>query len=149
MVFKTDSGGFAFKCDDAKFSISASTWSTRLSQIGTAEGTIRIVTNKLSNIGYIEKILDKRPYDIHIIAHTDARENAVHLKKIFPEIKIALHNKINAKVVFIEPNIIWLASSDFGESKMIESAIGLHSLDAHQQGIENYFEKLWYDAEEL
>ncbi|WP_223527837.1 hypothetical protein [Pseudomonas sp. GL-R-19] len=47
MAFSDDSGGFAFSCTDAKISIGASTWATRLSQINKATGEILILTRGL------------------------------------------------------------------------------------------------------
>lgn len=44
MAFSDDNGGFAFACSDAKMSIGASTWATRLSQLGSATGEILILT---------------------------------------------------------------------------------------------------------
>ena len=80
MAFSDDSGGFAFSCTDAKMSIGASTWATRLSQISKATGEILILTRGLPDIDYITKILDKRPRDIWIVAHADSTAGAKALK---------------------------------------------------------------------
>uniref|UniRef100_UPI00140549D0 hypothetical protein n=1 Tax=unclassified Variovorax TaxID=663243 RepID=UPI00140549D0 len=48
MNFSTDGGGFAFSCDDLKLSIDASTWATRLSQLGRMTGNIYIAAGLLS-----------------------------------------------------------------------------------------------------
>jgi hypothetical protein len=149
VAFSDDNGGFSFSCDDAKFSIGASTWNTRLSQIGKILGTIRIMTNLLPNPDYISKIISKRPNNILIIANYEAREDAQKIKNQFPNVRIALHPKMNAKVVFIEPETVWISSSDFGETKMIESAIGLHSVRVHDRAIAELFKAEWEKSVEL
>lgn len=149
MSFSSDYGGFSFSCDDAKFSICASTWCTRLSQLGNSLGTIRVMTNLLPNTDYVSKIISKRPYDIFIIASSAAREDALIIKNNFPGVRIALQQKMNAKVVFVAPETIWVSSSDFGETKLIESAIGLHSAEVHDRAIEKLFNVQWEQSVEL
>src|SRR5438876_43812 len=121
MAFSDDGGGFAFSCDDAKMSICASTWNTRLSQIARVTGPIFIMTGLLPDTEYISKIIEKRPRDIFIIANSAAHHEAALLKAKFPSIRIALHSNNNAKVVLVAPDTIWVSSSDFGKTKQIES----------------------------
>lgn len=149
MSFNADSGGFPFSCEDAKFSICASTWNTKLSQIGKITGAIRIMTHGLPNTSYIAKILVKRPKNIFIIANADAESDARLLKLEFPNVRIALHARMNAKVVLVEPGTIWLSSSDFGETKLIESAVGFHSIDLHKRAVEQLFDNEWQKSIEL
>jgi len=59
MVFSDDSRGFAFSCEDAKMSICASTWNTRLSQIARVIGPILIMTGSLPDPEYISQTLGK------------------------------------------------------------------------------------------
>ncbi|MGI4846298.1 MAG: hypothetical protein ACRYF7_23650 [Janthinobacterium lividum] len=149
MSFNADNGGFPFSCEDAKFSICASTWNTKLSQIGKITGAIRIMTHGLPNTGYIAKTLVKRPKNIFIIANADAESDARLIKSEFPEVRIALHARMNAKVVLVEPGTIWLSSCDFGETKSIESAVGFHSVDLHRRVVEQLFESEWKKSIEL
>lgn len=149
MAFNSDNGGFPFKCDDAKFSICASTWNTKLSQIGRLKGEIYIMTNLLIDIDYISSIISKRPNNISIIADEAARENALLLKAKYPNIRIALHPHMNAKVVLIEPKTIWVSSSDFGKSNKLESAIGLHSSSTLKRVKESFFNAEWEKAKEI
>lgn len=149
MAFSDDSGGFAFACDDAKFSVCASTWNTRLSQLGKIQGSLCIMTHHLPNPEYISRIISKRPQNIFIIANEDSRENALLIKKQFPSVRIALHPKNNAKVVLVAPETVWVASSDFGETKLVESAIGLHSVEVHNRALENLFNAEWAKSVEL
>lgn len=149
MAFTDDHGGFAFSCDDAKFSVCASTWNTRLSQLGKIQGSLCIMTHHLPNPEYIAKIFSKRPHNIFIIANQDARENAQKIKTQFPQVRIALHPKSNAKVVLVAPETVWVASSDFGETKMVESAIGLHSVTVHNRALEGLFNVEWDKSTEL
>ncbi len=149
MAFSDDNGGFVFSCEDAKFSICASTWNTRLSQISKIAGTIRVMTNRLPNQDYISRIISKRPHNIFIIASCGAREEAQIIKDSFPNVRIALHPEMNAKVVFVEPETVWVSSSDFGETKLIESAVGFHSVEVHDRAIEKLFNIEWKKSVEL
>ena len=148
-MFKDDRGGFAFSCDDAKFCLEASNWGTKLSQIGKMNGAIYIMTKLLPNIQYIEQILSKRPINIFILAHNEAEFNAKVIKQKFPEIRVALHSKINAKIVFIEPHHVWISSADFGESKLLDSAVGIHSVEVYERGLKEFFGKEWKNATEI
>lgn len=149
MAFTDDNGGFAFSCDDAKFSVCASTWNTRLSQLGKIQGALCIMTHHLPNPEYIARIIAKRPHNIFIIASQEARENAQKIKSQFPQVRIALHPKLNAKVVLVAPETVWVASSDFGETKMVESAIGLHSVAVYNRALESVFNVEWAKSVEL
>lgn len=149
MAFTDDNGGFAFSCDDAKFSVCASTWNTRLSQLGKTQDSLHVMTHDLPNPEYIAKIISKRPENISIIANQDAKENAQKIKSQFPSVRIALHPKLNAKVVLVAPETVWVASSDFGETKMVESAIGLHSETVYNRALKDLFDVEWDKSIEL
>ncbi|WP_205393392.1 hypothetical protein [Xanthomonas hydrangeae] len=149
MSFTDDHGGFSFSCTDAKFSIDASTWSTKLSQLGKIAGPVYIMTAALPDADYISGILSKRPSDIYIIASTDAEVNALKIKATFPQIRIALHPKTNAKLALISPNTAWISSADFGKSKMIESSIGLHSHEVFTRGVNDFFLRYWKESVEI
>lgn len=149
MAFSDDNGGFAFSCNDAKMCICASTWNTRLSQLGKVLGPVRILTGQLPDVEYLGQIISKRPYDIFIVAHTTARKEAELLKLQFPSIRIALHDKNNAKVVLLPPATIWVSSADFGKSKMNETTVGLHSIEVYDRTVETVFNKAWSEAREL
>jgi len=148
MAFTDDNGGFTFSCSDAKFSVCASTWNTRLSQLGKIQGSLYVMTHHLSNPEYIARIISKRPHDIFIIAHRDAKVNAQKIKSQFPQVQIALHPNLNARVVLVEPKTVWVASSDFGETNMVESAIGLHSVDVYSRVLKR-FNVEWKKSVEL
>ncbi|MBN3215551.1 hypothetical protein [Pectobacterium polaris] len=149
MAFSDDNGGFAFSCDDAKMSISASTWKTRLSQLARVYGPVYIMTGQLSDAVYISEIIGKRPHDLFIIANTAAKDEAQFLKGKFPKVHIALHPKINAKVVLLSPDTVWISSADFGKSTRIESAIGMHSHQLFNKTVVSLFNRIWNEATEL
>lgn len=146
MTFSTDHGGVAFSCDDAKLSIGASTWNTKLSQLGSMRGKVYIVTAGLVDLNYLSRIIGKRPSDIFIVAHSDARVEAEALKALFPNVSVALHPRNNAKVVLIAPSTVWISSADFGKSESFEAGIGLHSTVAFTSMVENVFAKLWAES---
>ena len=149
MAFSDDGGGFAFSCDDAKMSICASTWNTRLSQIARVAGPILIMTGLLPDVEYISQIIGKRPRDIFIIANSAAHSEAVQLKTKFPSIRIVLHGNNNAKVVLISPDTVWVSSSDFGKTKQIEAAVGLHSSSLYKKTQTLLFNKIWSESHEV
>lgn len=149
MAFSDDNGGFAFSCDDAKMSICASTWNTRLSQIARVAGPILIMTGSLPEPEYISQILGKRPRDIFIIANTSAVAEARLLKSRFPAIRIALHPNNNAKVVLVAPDTVWVSSSDFGKTTKIEAAVGMHSVFVFNQTLSALFNRVWMEGTEI
>jgi len=149
MVFSDDGGGFSFSCTDAKISICASTWNTRLSQLARIAGPVYVMTGELPDLDFITRIISKRPRDIYIIANTVALFEAQQLKSRFPMVRIALHPKTNAKIVLVAPETVWLSSADFGRTDKIESAIGLHSPIAYKRAQESLFDAIWKEATEL
>jgi len=149
MVFTDDGGGFAFSCEDAKMSICASTWNTRLSQIAKATEPIFIMTGALPDLEYISKILSKRPRNIFIVANAGGESDARILKSRFPAIRIALHPNNNAKVVLIGLGTTWVSSADFGKTTKIESAVGMHSTVVYDKTLEFLFKKVWAEATEI
>jgi len=152
MAFSDDGGGFKFECGDAKMSLGSSTWNTRLSQIGRVAGQIYVVTRLLPGTDYISKIIAKRPRDIFIVANSEARKAAKVLKDSFPNIRIALHNTNNARVVLAAPETVWISGDDFGESTgrdWIGATVGLHSADLFRRTHEELFKRLWTQSEEI
>ncbi|WP_175830845.1 hypothetical protein [Burkholderia cenocepacia] len=151
MKFALDSGGFPFECDDAKLSLGASTWNTRLSQLARVRGPIHIMTRQLVDPDYIGLILGKRAENIFVLAHTSARTEALVLKQRFPNVQFKLHPDNNAKVVLVAPETVWLTSEDFGKSAktQIDSGLGLHSSTAYELALTKLFLPAWTDAEML
>lgn len=149
MAFSDDGGGFSFSCDDAKMSICASTWSTRLSQIARVTGPIFVMTGLLPDTEYISQIIGKRPRDIFIVANIAAHREASLLKTQFPSIRIVLHSNNNAKVVLVAPDTVWVSSSDFGRTNQIESAIGLHSNNVYEKTLHSLFNRVWAESQEV
>lgn len=149
MAFSDDGGGFSFSCEDAKMSICASTWNTRLSQLGRVKGPVWIMTRSLPGHEYIAQIIGKRPQDIFIIANSSAEIEAKALKLKFPMVRIVLHRNNNAKVVLVSPDTVWVSSSDFGETKHIESAIGIHSAGVYNKTLDSLFRKVWEEGTEV
>ncbi|PPU37312.1 hypothetical protein [Xanthomonas arboricola] len=149
MAFSDDNGGFAFACDDAKMSICVSTWNTRLSQIARVTGPIFVMTRLLPDANYISQIISKRPSDIFIIANSAAHASAQSIKRSFPNIRIVLHSRNNAKVVLVAPDTVWVSSSDFGKSEQIESAVGMHSEALYKRTLDTLFNKVWAGSQEI
>ena len=99
MAFKTDCGGIALTID-AKLSNKATTWNTRLSQIGRHDHEVILVTFSLCDFDYISKIVSKRERGkgISIICNSKYEINAYHIKKAFPDLKIYVNPYAHAKL---------------------------------------------------
>ena len=133
MKAKTDTDGEAINIKDAKlFFGDNSTWATRLSQLAKVKGNVYISTFSLPDLPYAQEILEKRPRDIFIIAHSMFNTKALAIKDAFPDIRIALRDDIHAKIVLAEPETVWLSSANFGRSGWIEHGIGMHSPEAFE-----------------
>ena len=152
MSFKTDAGGFAFKCGDVKLQGGSSSWASRLSQLGKMKGCVRILTYSLPDLESIRGVLSKRPKDIFIIANPKAanvESRAEAIKEEFPNIRIALNEETHSKVFLIAPDSLMVSSANFGLSGWHETTVSFHQKEAHDHYIENDFEPLWNMSEEV
>ena len=133
-MFKTDNGGVALKLQDVKLCTTetASTWNTRLSQIGRISGEIIICTYSLPSVSYIEQILDKRSKNVKLIVNTKFSNKVRELKRKYPALKVFCRPNVHAKIVLIEPRTVWLSSSNFGDSGWFEHTIGIHDNVAYK-----------------
>jgi len=133
MAFKTDCGGIALTID-AKLSNKATTWNTRLSQIGRHDHEVILVTFSLCDFDYISKIVSKRERGkgITIICNSKYEINAYHIKKAFPDLKIYVNPYAHAKLALIGPETVWLSSENLGKKKnTFDASIGIHSKEAY------------------
>ncbi len=152
MSFKTDAGGFAFKCGDVKLQGGSSSWASRLSQLGKMKGCVRILTYSLPDLESIRGVLSKRPEDILIIANPKAanvESRAEAIKEEFPNIRIALNKETHSKVLSIAPDSLMVSSANFGKSGWHETTVSFHQKEAHDHYVENDFEPLWNISEEV
>ena len=127
MGFNTDCGGVALTAD-IKVSNKATTWNTRLSQIGRTDVEIIIVSFSLGDMDYIEKILSKRPNgrNITLICSTNYYRNAQILKKHLPEMRVFVHPKAHAKLVLYAPETVWISSENIGHKvKSFDATVGI------------------------
>lgn len=133
-MFETDRGGVTLKAD-IKISDGATTWNTRLSQIGRNNNEIIIVTYTLNDYEYINKILSKRykGIGITILCNSKFLMNAYHIKNCFPEVKMYANPNVHAKMVLIEPNTVWISSENLGHVKnSYDATVGIHNADAYK-----------------
>lgn len=133
MAFKTDCGGKAMNVD-CKLSNKATTWNTRLNQIGRHDHEVTIVTYSLCNLKHIFQIVGKRDRGagITIICNSKYEYNALILKRRFPDLKVYVNPNAHAKLVLIEPEILWLSSENFGHmGDTFDATIGIHSAEAY------------------
>ena len=149
MAFKTDNGGFAFKCNDAKLCAGATTWATRLSQLSRMKGEVRIITFSLPKMDYVRKQLQRRPYDIFILAHDKFVCRAKEIRQEFPHIRVAVHPEVHSKVLLIAPHTVWISSANFGSSDWHETTVGFHSKDAHDHYAKGIFPRLLDQSDEI
>ena len=143
--FKTDAGGFAFRCNDIKISTPVSTWATRISQLAKMNGLARIITYSLPNIEYVRTQLGRRD-NILLIANSKFESQARALNVEFPDIHVRVAPNAHSKVLLVEPQTLWISSANFGDSEWHDTTIGLHSAQAHDWYVTNMFEPLWETA---
>ena len=134
--FQTDAGGLALALNDVKLMTTetASSWNTRLSQIARMKGKVIICTYSLPNLKYMEKIFDKRSWDVVLIANDKPKDNewkVQELQERYPDMEIYLKPDIHAKIILIEPKTVWLSSANFGRSGWFENTIGIHDKEAY------------------
>jgi hypothetical protein len=149
MAFKTDSGGIAFKASDAKLQANASTWATKLSQLARQTGIVRIVTYSLPDMDYVRIQLGRRPRDILLIAHSKFESRARDIRREFPDIRVAVHDKVHSKVLLVAPQTIVISSANFGDSTWHETSVSFHSQEAHDWYVERVFQPLWDQCREI
>lgn len=149
MAFSTDSGGIAFKCNDVKLQGQASLWATKLSQLGRQNGTVRIITYSLPDLGYIKEQFQRRPKNVFIICHERFIERAGEIKRFFPSIRVAVNPAVHSKILLIEPHTVYVSSANFGLSRWHETSVGFHSKEAHDWYADHEFKPLWIRSEEV
>ena len=133
MAFKTDCGGTALTAD-IKISNKATTWNTRLSQIGRHDKQVTIVTFSLCDLGYISKIVSKREggVGITIVCNSKYEPNAWLLKRAFPKLRMFVSPYAHAKLALIEPEIVWISSENLGhKSSTFDASVGIHDKDSY------------------
>ena len=140
MAFKTDCGGTALTAD-IKISNKATTWNTRLSQIGRHDKAVTIVTFSLCDFDYISKIVSKRKggAGITIVCNSKYEPNAWLLKRAFPELRMFVSPYAHAKLALIEPETVWVSSENLGhKSSTFDASIGIHDQEAYN----HYFSQI-------
>lgn len=146
ITFKTDHGGKAVQAE-IKLSDVASTWSTRLSQIGRSTGKLIICTEKLlvekyQGNAYIRSILDKRDAvdpglpGVTLIVNGADTDNACELLNDYPDMTVVQTDSITGTVILSAPDTVWVSTEGFGrvEKKGKPSpvdTIGFHSKDVY------------------
>ena len=133
MAFKTDCGGIAMTAN-IKLSNAATTWNTRLSQIGRHDHLVTLVSFSLCDFTYLSKIISKRDAGtgIRIICGDKYEWNAIQLKRLFPDLKIYISPHAHAKLALIEPSTVWVSSENLGHVRdSFDASIGIHSEEAY------------------
>ena len=133
MAFKTDCGGTAMTAN-IKLSNKATTWNTRLSQIGRHNEPVTIVTFSLCEFEYISMILSKRDHGagITLICNSKYEANAYVMKKAFPEAKIYVNPHAHAKLALVAPETVWVSTENMGRKRnSFDATVGIHSKEAY------------------
>lgn len=150
MGWKDDNHGKVFKSSELKLYFSGShTWAMKLSQLHRQSSYVRIITYSLPNMEYVKDLFHKRPFDISIICHSKFRDRAKELKKLFPQVNVAVKGDVHSKILLIEPETIYVTSANFGKSNWHETCLGARSKVAHDEYVQKSFNKLWDQSEEI
>lgn len=132
-----------------KLQANASTWATRLSQLARQKGTVRIITFSLPDMNYVRVQLGRRPRHILLIANSKFEDRATDIKKEFPDLRVAVHNKAHSKVLLVSPNTVTISSANFGDSNWHETSVSFHSKEAHDWYVKEVFNPLWSHSREV
>ena len=131
MSWNDDFYGIVRKVKEIKVFSSGATWKMKLSQLGRQAGVMRIQTYSLPDMEYVQSVFQKRPSGIFLLCHEKFRQRANQIKAAFPAIEVGLHPSNHAKVVLIEPETVYVGSSNFGHSGWLEAEVGIRCKDIH------------------
>lgn len=150
MSWKNDMHGLVFASNELKlYRNGEHTWAMKLSQLANQTGTVRIVTYSLPTLGYVMDQILRRPHDIWMICNTKFKREAEMLKRKFPYVRIAIHERTHSKICMIAPATLYIGSANFGVSRWHETEIGVRSAEAHDWYVENSFTPLWAESIEI
>ena len=133
MSLKTDCEGIALTAD-IKLSNYATTWNTRLKDLGRTDCRIIIVTFSLADVNYIHSVLSRRKNgdNITLICNTSYYPNAQALKNLLPGMRVFVSTKAHAKLVLAEPDIVWVSSENIGHMpKSFDATIEIQNQDVY------------------
>lgn len=146
MSWKNDGHGYVFKPHEVKFYLPSHSWSMKLSRIlYDTNRSISIITYNLDCSPYIINLLGIRPNNISIICHSKFEECARKIRTNYPGIKISVNDSVHSKICLIEPDTIYLGSSNFSgyATKWHEVTVGLRNKDAYDWYLQKSFIPLW------
>lgn len=157
MGWKNDGHGLVFKSNELKLYKRTHTWGMKLSQLDRQTGTVRIVTFRLPGShlpgDYYAEQIQRRPHDMFVLIGTGDRSDelakARALKQRFPTVRVAVHSKLHVKAVSIAPKTLYVGSANFGDSNWADITLGVRSVEAHDYFVNETFDPLWNEANEL
>lgn len=150
MTWNSDVHGQVFKAKEIKlYKDGAHTWAMKLSQLAKQSGRVRIVTYSLPDIDYAKKQIGRRPRDLFIVCHEKFKDQAEQLKRAFPDVQIAVNERVHSKVCLIAPETVYIGSANFGLSRYHETEVGIRSEEAHDWYVENSFNPLWDSSKKI
>lgn len=132
--FIQDGGGIYVKCSDVKIASGMNNWMTRLWFIRRyPEKKVIISTYSLPKLEkQVERLIGLREegQGIFLLCNSKFVWKAEKLKNMFPKLTVFLRQDVHAKIVLVEPDIVWEGSSNFGYSGWFENSIRLKSRTA-------------------
>ncbi len=157
MGWRNDGHGLVFGSSELKLYKRTHTWGMKLSQLDRQTGTVRIVTFRLpgsrtTDDYYITQI-KRRPHNMFVLIGTGGRSDelakAKALKTRFPNVRVAVHSKLHVKAVSVAPKTLYVGSANFGDSNWADITLGIRSAEAHDYFVNETFNPLWEEANEL
>ena len=121
-------------------------WVGKILPLQNPEAKVRILTYSLWGAW---NAFFHIPNKIYLVCHSKFKDEAIKLKEFHPQINIATHPKIHAKVVLIEPELLYVSSCNFAGSDWHETTISIRSKESYDNYLMNAFQPLWRTAEEL
>ena len=137
MSFKTDHGGYASRADIKIGFDSASTWGTKLSQIGKSPNYSMafVVTTDIPDVDYAEKVLSKNARITTLDAPESCEPQLRELRKRLPELGCFAAKEVPVNLVLLEPYTSWICPGPLAPNKYKDQPI---SIGIHDSGVRSY-----------
>lgn len=129
-----NNGGIRVKCSNIIVASSVNNWMERLWFIRRyPEKKVILSTYSLPKLDkQVERLIGLREegQGIFLLCNSKFVWKAEKLKNMFPKLTVFLRQDVHAKIVLVEPDIVWEGSSNFGYSGWFENSIRLKSRTA-------------------
>lgn len=115
------------------------TWLDRYKQYAKKKkNKIIICTYSVPSEKYVHEMFDLRSKNVTLIVNEKFTDKAIKIADRYPDMTVIACNDMHAKIMLVEPDVVWLSSENFGYSSWFEESIGFIS----PEGYRYYKEKI-------